>query len=459
MIDVAIVGCGPTGALLGNLLGARGLQVSIFEKQHDLFRLPRAVHFDGEAMRLFQSVGLAESLLPLVRVNPGMLFKDTAGKTLVDWSRDMTVGPMGWHESYRFHQPDLELLLRTGMQRYPHVELCGATAVEGLTQHDEYVTVKTAVGEIQAKYVVACDGADSTVRRLIGADTQDLGFQERWLVVDVILQRERPDLGDYSVQFCDARAPATYVRGVGERRRWECRLSESDPDTFTASQIFGKLERWITPADARLERSAVYTFRSQIADRWRADRVFLAGDAAHQMPPFMGQGMGAGLRDVGNLAWKIAAVCNGADPAILETYESERQPNARAFIDLSVELGLLINRTAAGHKAEKKMNSIWPSLGPGLGIAGDVVGTLVPQVDRADDATPTGFYALVREPVGTKLPEVVDSESWLSEHEIYAVIVRPDGYALATAANKAEFIDEVECYLPLIKKLPLRRLQ
>ena len=458
MIDVAIVGCGPTGALLGNLLGARGLQVSIFEKQPDLFSLPRAVHFDGEAMRLFQSVGLAESLLPLIHVNPGMLFKDVNGKTLVDWSRDMTVGPMGWHESYRFHQPDLELLLRAGLKRYPHVELRSATAVEGLTQQDDHVAVKTEVGEMQAKYVVACDGADSSVRRLIGANTEDLGFQERWLVVDVILQRERPDLGDYSVQFCDAQAPATYVRGVGERRRWECRLSESDPDSFKASEIWKKLSRWITPEDSVLERSAVYTFRSQIADHWQVDRVFLAGDAAHQMPPFMGQGMGAGLRDAGNLAWKIAAVCNGADPAILETFESERKPNARAFINLSVELGLLINRTAAGQKADKKMNSIWPSLGPGLGTSGDIVGRLVPQAERADDAAPSGFYALVRKPIGTQLPETIGNASWLRKRKAFGVIVRPDGYALASAVNKANFIKEIERYLPLIQTLPLRRL-
>ena len=456
VIDVAIIGCGPTGALLGNLLGCRGMRVAIFEKQREVFTLPRAVHFDGEAMRLFQSVGLADALVRATRVNPGMLFKDAGGTTLVDWSRDPKIGPMGWHESYRFNQPDLERHLRVGLGRFRTVTLRTGVAVHDVSQDADGVSVVWEDGGTRARYVVACDGAESTIRRVIGAKPEDLGFQERWLVVDLVLRRERADLGDYSIQFCDADAPSTYVRGVGDRRRWEFRISDADPDEFDAAQIWARLARWITPDDADLERHAVYTFRSRVADHWRSGRVFLAGDAAHQMPPFMGQGMGAGLRDVANLAWKISAVCNGADPFLLDSYQSEREPNARAFIDLSVDLGRLINQTAAGSGPAGQMRSIWPKLGPGVGASGAGVGTLVPQVDRADDRAPNGFYALVRAVAGTELPDVIGGLDWLDTHDIFGAIVRPDGYALASGQDAAEFNSEVERFLPLISTVPDR---
>jgi len=459
LIDVAIVGCGPTGALLGNLLGTRGLQVIILEKQSQVYDLPRAVHFDGEAMRIFQSAGLADKIKPWTRVNPGMLFKDTSGNTMVDWSRNTSIGPMGWHESYRFHQPDLEKILREGLQRYQSVELRSGVRVHGVSQNPNSVSISTTMGEFKARYVVACDGAESSVRGLIGSTTLDLGFQERWLVVDLQLTKDRPELGDYSVQFCDPNSPATYVRGVGERRRWELRLKSEDPNHIDENTIWQRLKRWISPHDAILERSAVYTFRSQITDCWQSGRVFLAGDAAHQMPPFMGQGMVAGVRDVSNLAWKLAAVCTGADNDVLKTYETERKPNTREFVDLSVQLGQLINQTAAGQQAQKKMSSIWPTLGSGLGRSDDkIAGTLVPQIDRADDKTSNGFYVLTREAVLTELTNVTNAPTWLQENQVFAVIVRPDGYALASVKDQSELNGVLERYLPLIRCLPARKL-
>ena len=457
MIDVAIIGCGPTGAFLGNLLGSRGLRVSIFEKQPEIYDLPRAVHFDGEVMRLFQSARLADAVRPMTRTNPGMLFKDDAGKTLVDWSRDVEIGPMGWHESYRFHQPDLEGLLREGLHRFPDVKLLTGVSVQSLSQDNNGVSVLTQNSEERARFAVICDGAGSTFRGHVADAFCDLGFEERWLVADVILKRDRPDLGDYSIQHCNANAPATYVRGVGRRRRWECRIAEDDPDKFDPDETWARLARWITPEDATLERSAVYTFRSRIADNWRKERTFLAGDVAHQMPPFMGQGMCAGLRDAGNLAWKLACVCNGADARILDSYQSERDPNARAFIKRSVKLGQLINQTVQGRKPKGKMISIWPTLGPGLGVDDPLAGQLVPQIGRFDDAAPNGFYALVRNPLELPIPEVVDAKDWLEANDTFGVIVRPDFYALASARDKDGFIAGVHSHSKLIQTTPARR--
>lgn len=454
--DVIIIGGGPTGVFLGNLLGARGIRVVIVEKEAQTYDLPRAVHFDGEVMRLFQSAGLAEAVFATVRVNPGMLFKDPSGKVLVDWSRDTGIGPMGWHESYRCHQPGLERVLRQGLARFPGVTFLGDCNATGLSQDGDHVTVSTDAGAFRARYVVACDGAASPVRHWLGIEMEDLGFRERWLVVDLGLLRDRPDLGDHSIQFCDPKAPATYVRGTGMRRRWEIRMEPGDPDAFDEAEIWSRLQRWITPEEAEIERAATYTFRSRLARRWQAGRVFLAGDAAHQMPPFMGQGMCAGFRDAANLAWKLAAVLDGASEGVLASYESERVPNARAFIELSTDLGRLINRTIEGTAPEGRMHSIWPGLGPGLGPRNRAAGRLVPQVGRADDAAPQGFYVLARVGVELGVPSVVGAEDWLDGQRAFGVIVRPDGYALDQARDAAELEARLAAHADLLAAVPDR---
>ena len=432
--NVCIIGAGPVGLLLGNLLGRRGVSVVIVEKQPKPYDLPRAVHFDGEAMRVFQAAGLAEEVLPHTMVGRGMLFKDTNDTVVVDWSRDQNIGPMGWYESNRCHQPGIEDALRAGLDRFEHVQLIEGVAVTGLLQDDVAVTVTLADGrEVFASYAVGADGANSFVRRTLGIGEDDLGFKEDWLVVDLILKRPRPDLGDYSVQFCDPVNSATYVRGVGDRRRWELRLPDDRAADPSEAEIWERLSRWITPEDAALERSAVYTFRSCVADNWRQGRVFLVGDAAHQMPPFMGQGMCAGIRDVANLSWKLAQVLQGGED-VLWSYESEREPHIRQFIELTVSLGKLINQTAAGEAPKGKMQSIWPELGAGLGTRVGVGGALAPQVRvdgvLADDVAKQGFYVLAIKDIASDLPVVVGAQDWLASHGVDAVVVRPDGYVL-----------------------------
>ena len=434
-VQVAIIGCGPIGALIGNLLGKRGISVNIIEKQPKPFGLPRAIHFDGEAMRTFQAAGLTEEILPSTMVGRGMLFKDSDDNILIDWSREQTIGPMGWYESYRVHQPGLEQALYDGLDRFDHVNLLRGDAVVDVQQGENQAVLRLESGKkISCQYVIGCDGATSMLRDQMGVAVDDLGYKERWLVVDLMLKVPRDDLGDYSIQFCDETNPATYVRGVGDRRRWEMRLKSDDPDIVPYEMVWEKLNRWITPEDAELERSAVYTFRSCVAQEWHRGRCFIAGDAAHQMPPFMGQGMCAGIRDAANLVWKLDAVLSGADESLLDTFGTEREQNVRQFIELTVRLGKLINQSAAGNAPQGTMKSIWPSLGQGFGARDGIGGELAPQIrlpdnQLADDFAENGFYVLTKSSIETEFPQVTGDWDKLDEFGFEAALIRPDGYA------------------------------
>ena len=429
---------GPTGATLANLLANRGVSVSIFEKQNQPYALPRAVHFDGEVMRVFQSIGLSSEITSSSLVNKGMLFKDLKSHTLIDWSRSQDIGPMAWYESYRFHQPDLETALLNGLKRFPNIQTYYDSEVQKVSDNGKNVTIELTSGEKHiSQFVVGCDGAQSAVRELIGEKLMDLGFKQRWLVIDLVLKNDRPDLGDHTVQICDPDSPMTYVRGTGNRRRWEMRLKDHKLTKITPNDVWERLKKWISPSDAKIERSAIYTFKSSLAKKWSAGNIFLAGDAAHLMPPFMGQGMCAGIRDVANLSWKLTAVLNGINKSILETYESERSPNVREFIDLTVRLGKVINQTSKTQQETTKMDSIWPSLGPGLGKRSNIEGQLAPQfllseLKKSDDMSPNGFYSLKKQKGRFTSTNV---KAWLRNNNIAEALIRPDGYILETISE------------------------
>jgi 3-(3-hydroxy-phenyl)propionate hydroxylase len=473
--DVAIIGLGPTGATLANLLALRGLKVVIFERDKDVFILPRAVHFDGECMRVFQTIGIAEQMLPDLFVGPGMRFVNASGELLMDWSRPQGAGPQGWCASYKFHQPDLERALRAKLAKADQVEVRLRHEVFALDESEDHVRIRfedTAQGRLSstsARYVVGCDGARSTVRRFIGTELADLKSHERWVVVDVLLDRERPDLGDYSIQYCDPARPTTYTRGPHNRRRWEIMVMPGDDERRlgTPDWIWERLARWITPADAQLERSAIYTFHSVIAKGWRRGRLLIAGDAAHQTPPFMGQGMAAGIRDASNLAWKLADVVDGtASDALLDTYESEREPHVREFIETAVQLGRVIQATdldaAAARDREmttaiREFRTPQPRLGAGwhAGDAGGHVGLqpLLNDGSRFDDKA--GYrFALIAEPtLAARASAMLDTRQkarvavieadesavseWLKLAGARAVLLRPDRYVGGVANDFA----------------------
>lgn len=466
IFDIAIVGFGPTGATLAHLLGASGLNVLVLEREGGPYQLPRAVHFDDEVMRVFQTIGIGEEIAADTLVNPGMRFVDADNHLILDWSRPQEIGRHGWHASYRFHQPTLEAVLQDTIKRYANVVLrrrCDAFMLDDRDDHVEVRYEDTSCGKIhvaRAAHVVGCDGARSLVRRFIAPDVEDHGFHEKWLVVDALLKVPRPDLGDHSIQYCHSKRSITYTRQPGERRRWELRLPPGDEGSpiTQADQVWPLLQRWITPDDAQIERIASYTFHSVIAQRWRLGRLWIAGDAAHQSPPFMGQGMCAGIRDAANLAWKLALAVRGeANDQVLESYDSERIPNVRNYITTAVRLGGLINSTnpeAALQMAHpstngvSRMESLTSTLGPGLG-SGPQRGQIFGQPRLSDGRLMDDLIgyapaliiesALLRDLATRPRFAVIASDQApgvsheLSKLGARAALLRPDRYVMATA--------------------------
>ena len=482
--DVVVVGFGPVGALLANLLGGYGLRVLVLERDASVHPLPRAVHFDGEVMRIFQSAGLAGAIEGVARASTkGMHFVNAAGETLM--VRRSTDGPgqHDWATNWYFHQPELDAALREGAARFANVDVRlehEAVTVEDARDHVSVAVRDLATGEsrdLTARYLVGCDGARSTVRDAIGASMLDLGLHQPWLVVDVVAisRSERAGrLPDFTVQHCDPSRPMTRVHVKGPRHRWEIMLMPGDDEAeiVRPEAIWPMLAHSVGPEDVRIERSAIYTFHSLAAVPWRRGRILLAGDSAHQTPPFLGQGMCAGIRDASNLAWKLEMVVAGtAGDSLLDTYEAERSPHVREFIELAVRLGSIIQATdpevaeardAAFHANGPELFDFpQPRLGRGAWMdESPACGAVFPQPRladgrRLDEAVGSRFAVLSARPLDVDLRRggngrrpgldlaFIDApgpavERWLVSQDAVAVIVRPDRYVFATARDDAE---------------------
>src|ERR1700689_1333669 len=485
--DVCILGYGPVGAALANLLGMSGLRVVVLEREPSVYHLPRAVALDGEGMRLVQTMGLAEQLLPLLSVSRNISHVSADGKLLLLISRG-GIGLEGWHNAYRFYQPEFEAVLRNGIARFASVDLrlrCDAFALDEFGDHVRVRYENLTTGELAqttARYVVGCDGARSLVRRFMGAALHDLRSHERWIVLDMILEqppRGVPEAADETgrvvdaIQYCDPARPTTFVPMPGKRHRWEFMLMPGDdPATVTKpDRIYEMLKPWsIDPATSVIERAVVYTFHSALSSCWRRNRLLLAGDAAHQMPPFLGQGMGSGLRDAANLAWKLNTVIKGgAQNTLLDTYETERSEHVRAFIELAVELGGVIQTTDPERARVRDqelianptmLRPIAPRLERGLhGDAPAPAGTRAAQPRLGDgmlldDKVGYQFAVLANKRLAEALGPAVrhvqfgdevavvtatgPAEEYLTEWRTEAVVIRPDRYILGVASTPAD---------------------
>jgi len=347
IFDVAVVGAGPVGCALALLLADRGHHVALVERHPAPYPLPRAVHFDDETARILQACGLGTVLPSLSEPADIYEWQNAEGLPLL---RLGTSGPgrSGWPTANMFNQPDLEAELHTRVDAHPHIEVhrgAAATAIDDLGDEVTLTTADPGGAGLRARYLVGCDGANSFVRGAIDAPMEDHGFFFDWLIVDVTLSSPRT-FHPANLQICDPRRPTTAISGGPGRRRWEfmCLPGEDLSALDEEERAWELLAPWdVNPTTATLVRHAGYRFQARWATTWRKGRVFLAGDAAHQTPPFAGQGMCAGLRDAANLAWKLDVVLTHPEAvAILDSYEVERIPHAAAVIGFAIELGKII---------------------------------------------------------------------------------------------------------------------
>jgi 3-(3-hydroxy-phenyl)propionate hydroxylase len=343
--DVAVVGCGPVGAVAANLLALRGLRVTVLERTRGAHGQPRAFSCDDEALRVYQAAGLAEQVR-----------RDMARATVVHYTGvdgrtfgEIAIGGLDFGNGFPplnyFYQPLLEAELRRGLARFAHVRLELGRQVTALAQDADGVTldVRAVDGNerwrVRARYVLGADGARSTVRKLVGIGLTGDRYPDRWLAVSG--QPDAPDAMRIreSTFVCDPDRPSFVAEGAANDFRMEMRLrpGETDAQMEDPETVTRLISPYVDPARFRITRSVVYAFHNMVAERWRDGRVFLLGDAAHQMPPMMGQGLVSGLRDAANLAWKLALVLRGmADDWLLDSYEVERRPHVKSMADASV---------------------------------------------------------------------------------------------------------------------------
>jgi 3-(3-hydroxy-phenyl)propionate hydroxylase len=453
--DVLIVGAGPTGVTLALLLAQAGVSTVVIDREADIYPLPRAAHIDHEIVRILQGVGVADAVMATSRAVGRYDFLTADRQILLRFDSEGRIGPGGWPAANMIHQPSLERALREALAqekdatlRTSHLFCDYKETEDGIVAHLDGPNGET---QVRARCMVGADGARSPVRAAAGIGIDDLNFDEPWLVIDTIV-RDPSRLPSANLQICDPARPTTcIVMGEG-RHRWEFMLlpGETAEDMLDDAVIARLLAPWEVDGAVTLERKAVYRFNARVATAWRKGRVLLAGDAAHQMPPFAGQGLCSGVRDAANLAWKLAAVLRGADEALLDAYQPEREPNVRAIIAMAIMMGRTVCITDPVAAAARNTQMLaaraagaspdgdvaYPPIAEGCILSGAAAaGSYFPQpvIDgkRLDDALGPGAWLLTRQRVqqDPAIAPFADSLlGWLARHEADAVLVRPDRY-------------------------------
>ncbi len=501
-VPVLIVGAGPVGVTVATLLAQHGVDCLVLDRFADVYPRPRAVHLDDEVLRIVGRLGIAAEFTALSRPARGLQLRDPNMNVLAQFRRERPETANGYPQANMFDQPEFEALLRSNLRSCQHAVLRGEVDVTGVVragaERAEVTFVDRVSGRqhrVEARYVLGCDGANSTVRTAIGATMRDMRFEQRWLVVDATTDAEL-DQWDGVHQVCDPRRAGTFMRIGPDRYRWEFRLlpGETAEHFGTVATLLPLIRPWVdgvAPERLVLVRVAEYTFRAQLADRWRRDNVFLLGDAAHLTPPFIGQGLCAGLRDAMNLGWKLAGVLNGWLPrAVLDSYEQERKPHVRYMIRFALAMGLTM--TAGGEVGNLLRRVVVPRLKLLPGIRDKVVDSTTPALrssalvvrrghrrglagrlcpnpvlagrGRFDEVVGPRFAVVTRAPV----PEARRAElahrgavviaaepgaelaDWLRRGRAAAAVVRPDGTVLYAGPDVSEACGHVPVFAPCL---------
>ena len=491
MFDVAIVGCGPTGVVLAGLLGLAGHKVHVCDRLSGVHQIPRAIAMDHEILRVLQQLGVLDEVIAHVEPFTPSEYFSVDGQLIRRMTMVAPPYPQGHTPSVVFTQPPVETILRERVAAMPNVSLALGVAMTGFEQDADGVTLRYNDGQtVRARYAVACDGGGSAMRASLNIGLEDLDFDEPWLVVDVLVNDQGlAKLPKTSVQYCEPERPCTLVIGPNNHRRWEISLlpGEDPAEAATPERTWQLLSRWLTPEDGTLWRQSSYRFHALVAQNWRVGRCFVAGDAAHMQPPFLGQGMCQGVRDAANLAWKLGAVLGGevsGDAALrlLDSYGIERQAHVRELTQRIKGVGAVIcERDPAKARARDarllaecggvvqdtprqdilpalSTGLLWPSPGAGslfpqprlLGNAslGDPGGMLMDDLCghgwrlvldgtlAAPAALPAGITAIDTSAGATAETQGVVA-AWMQRQGAHAALVRPDNHCFGSAADGA----------------------
>jgi 3-(3-hydroxy-phenyl)propionate hydroxylase len=341
--DIVIIGLGPVGATLTNLLNSYGVRCLAVDASSEVYDLPRAIGLDQEALRAFQQIGIIDQISKFVDEYKSSEYRTKSGEIIRKFLSPPPPHHLGWPPYATFVQPEIEVALRENIENQPNIELTSYKKENTLKFKD---TNTDQIIQFKSRFVIGCDGGNSFVRKKLGIQFDDLGFDQSWLVLDLVVA-DTSLLPNVNIQYCDPARPHTYIVGPGKIRRWEFMLlpGETPAEVTKPEKIWSLLEPWITQAEAKIWRTATYRFHALIAQRWRQNNVILAGDACHMTPPFLAQGMVQGIKDAINLSWKLAAVIKGAPDSIIDSYEQERSPLVREIISITKELGLIICET------------------------------------------------------------------------------------------------------------------
>ncbi len=498
--DVVVVGFGPSGAVAALWLGQAGIRTLVVEKSETIWEIPRAIAIDHEILRVFQNLGIADEVLPYTAPFTASEHFGVDGQLIRRIHVVDPPFPLGYTPTMVFTQPPVEAILRRHVAALPSVTVVLGAEATSVFQDEELATVELKASgtmrKVTARYVIGCDGASSSVRKMLGIKFTDLGFDEPWLVVDVMVSDSAlGKLPQTSAQYCNPERPTTFIVGPGNHRRWEIMLSpgEDPREMESPENVWRLLAPWLEPADGTLWRASSYRFHALVAAEWRKGRFFLAGDAAHQQPPFIGQGMCQGIRDVTNLCWKLAEVLHGtAGDALLDTYEQERSRHVHTLTSRIKSIGhhicerdpaaarerdAALLRQGGGRPPNVTRQEIVPPLECGLIADGGHAanGSLFPQPWIATDGGTVhmdtlsghgwrlildgrhydGEPSAVAEHLPLKVVQVGGRgfqeqdgvvARWFDRNACVAAVVRPDHYVYAVASS----MDEVD---PILKNL------
>lgn len=494
-VPVVIVGAGPAGIAAATLLGQYGVECLVLDRHETVYPLPRAVHADDEVYRILARLGIGDEFAAHRRPAHGLRLIDQDMRVLSEIPRSIEPSANGFPQMNMFDQPELEGVLRANLKRYPQVTIRGNVEVTSVTQPQPgrvrvsfLDRLRGGEQSVQAGYLLGCDGANSPTRAAIGAHMYGLPFTQDWLVIDV---NTDVDLNQWEGchQLCNPQRAGTYMRVSETRYRWEFQLvgGETVADFQSLADVEPLIRPWLgdTPVDAlTLVRVTAYTFRAQVASRWRDRNVFILGDAAHLTPPFVGQGMAAGLRDAMNLTWKLVGVLDGSLPdRVLDTYERERKLHAASMILMAVSMGAAM--TGGGRVGDLIRHVVFPrmqslrmpgtrvsaadGIAPGLRgsdlviksrTPGGLAGTLCPNPIlsdgfRLDDVVGNRFTLITsssltdaqRDELSRRGAAVIETaagselDRWLHGGRASAAIVRPDRAVMQAGRNTQAICD------------------